>query len=84
MIFKDKDINRVFANNIRLVTEFYSLSSVYDQISLIKHMIANKYIEVDMESKIINFSELVGQYIGEKEIKLLKDLRNGHSDKILF
>lgn len=84
MVFKEENINRILANNIRLVTDFYSLSMVYDKVSLIKHMIANKYIKVDMESKIINFLDLVEQYIGENEIKLLEKLKQQYISKDNF
>lgn len=40
-----------------------------------KHMIANKYIKVDMESKILNFAGLADQYIGNNEMKLLEELK---------
>lgn len=76
MIFKAENINRVLANNIRLATEFYSLALVQDEVSLMKHIIANKYIEVDMTSKILNFSELANRYIGNTANELIEYLTN--------
>lgn len=53
LIFKN-DMNRILASNIRLVTEFYDVDSVFDQFSAVKHKIAIKEILLDMKHDIIN------------------------------
>ena len=59
------NLDRTFINNIRIVTRFYDLSSVWDQKSLIAYLIARKIIKVDMY-KPINFPELVKFYFGKE------------------
>ncbi len=57
LVFKS-DLNRVYASNIRLVTEFYDASRVFDTISALKHKIAIKEIAVDMETKLLDTEAL--------------------------
>ena len=47
LLFKE-DINKVLVNNIRLVTEFYDPTRVYDIWSALKHKIAIKEFKVDL------------------------------------
>jgi hypothetical protein len=61
LIFKD-ELNNKLAQNIRLVTAFYKRDSTFDDMSLLKHMIATKQIIVDMETKILDFEELFNKY----------------------
>lgn len=63
LMYKD-ELNNILAQNIRLVTAFYRRSSVFDDLSLLKHMIATKQIIVDMESKILDFEKLFEKYKG--------------------
>ena len=58
LVFKS-EMNTILASNIRLVTEFYDATLVFDVISAIKHKIAIKEIEFDMESKPIENSDLM-------------------------
>lgn len=58
LVFK-KDVNTVFASNIRVITEFYDDALVFDKLSMIKHKIANKEIIVDMSSKFIENADLL-------------------------
>lgn len=53
LVFKT-DINTTLASNIRIVTEFYDATRVFDQLSAIKHKIAIKEFVVDMEHTIID------------------------------
>ena len=55
-------MNVVFAENIRQVCAFYDKSSVFDEMSLLKHLIATKKIKVDMESEPLNFRYLLEVY----------------------
>lgn len=57
LIFKN-DMNRVLVSNIRLVTEFYDVSRVFDTISALKHKIAIKEIVIDMETDPIDSDTL--------------------------
>ena len=52
------DVNRIMANNIRIVTQYYDENKVCDQYSKIFHMIAIKDIIVDMSKEIINKEKL--------------------------
>lgn len=53
LVFKT-EMNTILASNIRLVTEFYDPSRVFDKISAIKHRIAIKKYQIDMEHEILN------------------------------
>ena len=61
IVFKD-EINVVLAENIRSVMVFYDPSTVFDDMSLMKHMIAHKIIIVDMETKPLVFRDLLVKY----------------------
>ena len=58
LVFKS-EMNTILASNIRLVTEFYDAALVFDVVSAIKHKIAIKEIEFDMDSKYIENSDLM-------------------------
>lgn len=58
LVYKE-DLNPIYADNIRLCTEFYDRNKVFDDVSLLKHMIAVKKISVDMKSSPILFGRLV-------------------------
>ena len=53
LVFKT-EMNTILASNIRLVTEFYDLSRVFDKISAIKHKIATKEYQIDMEHELLD------------------------------
>lgn len=55
-------MNIVLAENIRMVCIFYDLSSVFDEMSMLKHYIATKKIQVDMESEPLDFQYLLEIY----------------------
>ena len=55
-------MNIVLAENIRMVCMFYDLSSVFDEMSMLKHYIATKKIQVDIESEPIDFQYLLEIY----------------------
>ena len=57
MLFKE-DVNTILASNIRLVTEYYDESRVFDRYSNIRHNIATKKIRCDMEHKILTNDDL--------------------------
>lgn len=53
------NLSRVYANNIRLCVEFFDVNRVFDDISLMKHLIAVKKISMDMETAPLEFGILV-------------------------
>lgn len=59
------DVNRILASNVRLVTEFYNPTFVFDKYSAIKHKIANKEIQFDLSSELIT-NEMLDQCLEEK------------------
>ena len=61
IVYKD-EMNIVLAENIRMVCMFYDLSSVFDEMSMLKHYIATKKIQVDMESEPLDFQYLLEIY----------------------
>ena len=61
IVYKD-EMNIVLAENIRMVCMFYDLSTVFDEMSMLKHYIATKKIQVDMESEPLDFQYLLEIY----------------------
>ena len=51
-------INKIYAKNIEDVTYYYSYEYVTDDISLVKHLIANKYLMVDMATDLLDYKEI--------------------------
>lgn len=51
------DINPVLVKNLRMITEYYDVTRVFDEVSVIKHLMATKQLVVDLETKIIDFTE---------------------------
>lgn len=60
IVFKE-DLPRQRIKNIGSVTQYYSKKYIHDKHSVIKHLIANKEIIVDMDSQI-DFKSLIVQY----------------------
>ena len=71
IVFKE-DMNVVFAENIRIVSKFYNASSVFDEMSMLKHMIATKRIQVDMESEPLDFPYLLEQFNEQTTRQIIK------------
>lgn len=65
MLFKN-EVNMILANNIRLVTEFYDESKVFDKYSKVRHMIATKEIDVDLTEKILDNTDIDRMLEGER------------------
>ena len=64
------DINSILVKNLRLVTEYYDVSRVYDEISAIKHLIATKQLIVpELETKILDFTKY-REILGKEGYKL--------------
>ncbi len=72
-----EDIDILYANNIRVCSYFYHESSVYDHISLLKHMIINKEITVDLHQRL-DMAGLLDRYREEVNWKW-KDMKKGKS-----
>lgn len=69
LIFKE-EMNIKHALNIQMVVQFYDqkyLTAYSDDISVLKHLIANKVIIVDMEKETLNLKKLTEIY--RKEIQ---------------
>lgn len=60
LIYKT-DLNRVYVDNIRLCVEFFDVNRVFDDISLMKHLIAVKKISLDMKTAPLEFGSLVNK-----------------------
>lgn len=62
------ELNKTMANNIRFISMFYNLDKTanYDDISILKHLIARHMISVDLKNSL-NYPELV--QIHKKEIE---------------
>ena len=65
------DVNIAYADNIRRVVEYYDENAVHDDISKIKHLIAIKELNIDMD-KPIDYAALVRRLLtgGDYEIKI--------------
>lgn len=73
LVYKE-DLNITYAENIRLAVQYYQLSSVHDKVSMIKYLIANKILVIDlqMQDKPIDFKELADEF---KELIGFEDRR---------
>ncbi len=69
LVYKD-ELNHIKAHNIRQVIEYYHSDTVHDDISILKHLIATKQINVNMEAAFLDYQNLVA--IHAKEIELWK------------
>lgn len=73
IVFKE-ELNHAYAKNIETCMKFYKRETVFDEESLLKHLIAHKLLKLPMEKGDINFSalaktmsnELEGWFHGEK------------------
>lgn len=61
VVFKD-EMNQILAENIRFVCVYYDRSRVFDETSLLKHLIATKQIKVDMETQFLDIPTLLETY----------------------
>ncbi len=52
------DVNPILVKNLRLVTEYYDYSRVHDDESLLKHKIATKQIDIDLNHKVLDLRSL--------------------------
>ncbi len=57
-----EDLNPVYIDNIRRVVVYYDESRVHDDVSRVKHLIATKQIEVDM-NKPLDYQKLISQHL---------------------
>lgn len=64
LVFKE-DLNPIFIDNIRRAVVYYDEARVHDKVSRIKHLIATKQIEVDMNSPI-NYHDLIREHIEQE------------------
>lgn len=67
-----EDIDKQYLNryyNIRTVIPFYDINEVFDKCSMLKHLIATKTIEIDMDKELLNFRKLMKEYGGLIEWK---------------
>lgn len=60
LLFSD-EVNKIYASNIRLVTEYYNVESVFDNVSYLKHLIATKKIAVDLSNGILNINSMIAE-----------------------
>ena len=62
-----KDINPVLVDNIRLVVPFYRREKVYDELTMIRHLIATHQMNVDMETQDLNFMKIRDE-LGQRRV----------------
>ena len=65
IVFGDRDIDKNYAINISMVMENYDPESLHTAQDLLCHLIAHKYIEVDMKAGTLDFPSLTERFIGE-------------------
>lgn len=77
-----EEMNKIKVGNIEAVMDYWNINDVVTKIDMIRHLIAQKKIEVDMDSKPLNFLQLVEQYIGDDmKIEELKErILANHND----
>lgn len=58
-------VDRVLVRNIKLVTEYYDIKRVYDDISMLKYKMAHKIIDFDMSARLIT-NDVLRRHINEQ------------------
>lgn len=68
IVFGDRQINAVYADNIAAVVDMYDPQKVVSKQDFLCFLIARKYLTIQtMETERLNFPELVRRYVGTKE-----------------
>lgn len=74
-----QDINRFAPVNIQNCLAYYNQSSVSDVESMLKYLIAHKFIKVKMSEGYINFSKIATLYEDEIVQKYMEVTRHGET-----
>ena len=72
LIYKE-DLNEIYAQNIEEIMYYYNYQYVCDDISLLKYLMANKVILVDMKTNLLNYKELSEIFITHNALKELEE-----------
>lgn len=77
-IILSNTLNKIYALNIHQCVQYYQLKSIHSKTDLIKHLIARKILQIDMESDYLNFPQIAEQYLKTpKQIqKILDNLKD--------
>lgn len=67
VIFSD-NLNKILASNIQQCVNYYNAKTIRSKTDLIKHLIARKIIQPDMETKYLNFPALTAQYLNDPNL----------------
>lgn len=85
LVYKN-EMNKTLSLNIQRVVYFWDLAAVKEKVSLFKHLVAHKYIDIDMETDIITnlmFRKLADLYIPEDSVQPIIKLMESGSTKFL-
>ncbi len=52
------NVNPILVKNLRLVMEYYDHDNIFDEISHIKHLIATKQLDADIENELLDFRKI--------------------------
>lgn len=65
IIFGDRQINKIFAENIAIVIDMYNADKVMNRQDFLCYLIAHKYLKIEtMETQPLDFVKLTEQYLG--------------------
>lgn len=82
MAYSDK-IDRKVTDNIRLVTRYYDPDDVTDEISAIKHLIATKQFDIELD-QVIDFKALAEANITDEIMKSIEIEKKNKERKYLL
>ena len=60
-------LDKIFAENIYQCVQYYDLSNVENNIDMVKYLIAQKRLTVDMKTDYLNFRQLAEEYVRNKD-----------------
>lgn len=66
-VFGDRDIDPIYAGNIRLLVSYYDPREVVDERSMVKYLCAHKQIEVDLRRGELNLEQFAERYLADSE-----------------
>lgn len=61
LLFKE-DVNHILLNNIRMVVEYFNEDTVNDRLSYVKHLLAHKFLQIDLGESVLTREKLMFLY----------------------
>jgi hypothetical protein len=88
-VFGDRDIDPIYAGNIRMLISYYDPREVVDERSMVKYMCAHKQIDVNLRHGALNLEQFAEEYLADPENvedvqQKMYDLQTGRAVPVHF